>query len=73
MVRPVHVMELSPESGIVDPSDEAFASSRDGHDHEQATPDVRAPSRSWSLVCLGCLLAKANGPGLRPGHCIRLT
>jgi hypothetical protein len=54
------------------------ASSLDGHDLEQATPDERAPSRSWSLLFGGHRFAavqsrqskraKANGPGLRPGH-----
>jgi hypothetical protein len=46
-------MELSRESGILTTNDEANASSRDGHDHERATPDVRAPSHSWSLVFWG--------------------
>jgi hypothetical protein len=44
------VMELSRESGILAMSDEVHASTCDDHDYERATPDVRAPSRSWSLV-----------------------
>jgi hypothetical protein len=42
-----------------------MASLRDGHDVEQATPDVRAPPHPWSLVFWEGTLAKANGPGLR--------
>jgi len=45
-----------------------MASLRDGHDVEQATPDVRAPPHSWSLVFRERTIAEANGPGLRPGH-----
>src|ERR1700722_9301309 len=58
------------------------ASSRDGHDLEQATPDVRAPSHSWSLlfwdICSSASrrraveryasgLRQSKWPGIAPG------
>jgi hypothetical protein len=46
-------MELSREYVILTTSDEVQTSPPDDHDHEQATPDERAPSRSWSLVFWG--------------------
>jgi cytochrome c peroxidase len=70
-------MELSPESGIVGVSDEAIGFIADGHDLEQATPDVRAPSHSWSLVFWDgrhtSTGTQANGPGLHPGHCLQFV
>jgi hypothetical protein len=37
------------------------------------TPDVRAPSRSWSSTFLAVFDETKKGPGLRPGPGVRLT